>query len=143
MIAAALAGLVLHLHNIVPVLGMITLRKGRSFWASWGESYALEIFVEGMLLSLGLLAALLVVQATWGLALMILPAFAAYQALKHTVESAARKGMLAEELEHRLAEEFRGWESVSQNNPYHHSPTAIDSPSMESQRRPLLRSALR
>ncbi|MCI0439861.1 MAG: hypothetical protein L0177_12125 [Chloroflexi bacterium] len=142
IIAAALAGLVLHLHNIIPVVGMITLRKGRRFWLFWAESYLLEATVEGILFSLGLLGALLAMQAVWGLALMILPAFAAYYVLKHTVEVAAKKGMLAEELGYRLAQELRGWQAVSQHSPY--QVAAQESlPRSSPQHSTSLRSALR
>ena len=113
MIAAALAGLVLHVHNILPVMGMITIRKGKGFWLFWAESYLIKAVVEGMLLSLGLIAALLVTQETWALALMALPAFAAYHVLKHTVEYAAKKGMLAEELEQSLRREVESWQGLS------------------------------
>ena len=116
MIAAAMAGLVMHIHNILPVVGMITIRKGRGFWLFWAESYMIEAVVEGMLLSLGLIAALLVIQQTWALALMAVPAFAAYHVLKHTVEYAAKKGMAAEELEQRLRHELESWQIPSKQN---------------------------
>jgi hypothetical protein len=112
MVAAGLAGLVLHLHNILPVVGMVTLRKGKRFWLFWADSYVLEAVVEGMLLSLGLVAALIAVQATWGLALLALPAIVAYQVLKRTVEYAAKKGMVAEELERRLKSEVESWQGL-------------------------------
>ena len=64
ILAAVVAGLVLHMHNILPLMAMITIRKGRNFWLYWAESYIIEAVVEGMLLSLGLIAALLATQAT-------------------------------------------------------------------------------
>lgn len=126
MIAAAMAGLVMHIHNILPVVGMITIRKGRGFWLFWAESYMIEAVVEGMLLSLGLIAALLVTQQTWALALMAVPAFAAYHVLKHTVEYAAKKGMVAEELERRLRDELESWQALTEQNS-DGAPLAVES----------------
>lgn len=140
MVAAGLAGLVLHLHNILPVVGMVTLRKGRRFWLFWADSYVLEAVVEGMLLSLGLVAALIAVQATWGLALLALPAIVAYQVLKRTVEYAARKGMIAEELERRLKSEVESWQGLIAPTS-HQAPEAVAPAS--GRPRTMLRSLLR
>ncbi len=139
MIAAAMAGLVMHVHNILPVVGMITIRKGRGFWLFWAESYMIEAVVEGMLLSLGLIAALLVTQqTTWALALMVVPAFAAYHVLKHTVEYAAKKGMVAEELERRLRDELESWQALTEQNS-DGAPLAVESTPARASIRSMLR----
>jgi hypothetical protein len=140
MVAAGLAGLVLHLHNILPVVGMVTLRKGKRFWLFWADSYVLEAVVEGMLLSLGLVAALIAVQATWGLALLALPAIVAYQVLKRTVEYAAKKGMVAEELERRLKSEVESWQGLIAPGSHQASNTLEPA---SSRPRTMLRSLLR
>ena len=106
IVAALLAGLVLHLQSILPVVGIVTIRKGVKFWRFWAESYLVDSVVDGMLLSLGLIAAVVTVQASWGLAIMALPAIGAQRILKQTVEHSAKKGMLAEELELRLRNEL-------------------------------------
>ncbi len=140
MIAAGLAGLVLHLHNILPVVGMVTLRKGKRFWLFWADSYVLEAVVEGVLLSLGLFAALLAVQASWGLVFMIVPSLAAYLVLKRTVEYAAKKGMVAEELAYRLHREIEGWQALGVQTP---GPTGPETPPALGLGRAWLRSVLR
>lgn len=140
MIAAGLAGLVLHAANILPVVGMVTLRKGARFWLFWADAYVLEAVVEGMLISLGLIAALLTVQASWGLALMALPAVAAYHALKRTVEYAAKKGMLAEEMEMRLQREIESWQGLTGPG---NAPASSHVESKPLRARPALRDMLR
>ncbi len=98
------AGSVLHVSNILLVAFVVTLRKGRSFWKRWKETWALDFIQEGGLLVLGFLAALLAVTAWWAATLLIVPVALAYFAFRRSVEEIIRNAKLAEELETSLQE---------------------------------------
>ena len=104
MLAAGAAGAVLHVTNLVLVSGMVTLRKGWSFWRPWDAAYSFEAIQEGGLLTLGLLAALLVSQVWWGLFLIMFPSVLAFYGFKRSLGEAVQKAKLAEELGVRLTE---------------------------------------
>ncbi len=104
MLAAAAAGLTLHVTNIMLVAGMLTLRKGRDFWRSWKDTFVFEAIQEGGLLTVGAIASLLVLEAWWGLVLVLIPAVLAYYGFERSVNEAAQKARLAEELEQKLKE---------------------------------------
>ena len=71
--AAAVAGMVLHLGNLSLLLGMITLIKGKAFWGMWRRAWSIDAIQEGALIALGLVAALVMDQAGWGIILLLVP----------------------------------------------------------------------
>ncbi len=104
MLAAGASGLALHATNLLLVIGLVTLRKGLSFWKSWTQTYTFEAVQEGGLLTLGLIAAVLYTEAAWSLILVLVPCVLAYYGFRRSVSEAAGKARLAEELEQRLDE---------------------------------------
>jgi signal transduction histidine kinase len=101
-LAAAAAGLVIHAANLSILFGMITLVKGRGFWQRWREAWVFEAVLEGSLLTLGLIGAQLVTFAWWWLLVLAVPFVVAYYGFRHSVEEAAQKARLAEELDKNL-----------------------------------------
>lgn len=104
MLAAGAAGITLHATNVLLVVGMVTLRKGLAFWRSWSEAYVFEVVQESGLVTLGLIAAVLYIQAPWSVVLVIIPSILAYYGFRRNVSEAAEKARMAEELEERLDE---------------------------------------
>ena len=104
LLAAGAAGMALHACNVILVIGMVVLRKGRSFWTSWKETYAFEAVQEGGLLTLGLVAALMAAQAWWGLVVLLVPFVLAYYGFERIVKDAGEKARLAEQLARNLKE---------------------------------------
>jgi len=104
VLAAVAAGATVHATNVLAVSAMVTIRKGHVFWKIWGRPYAIEALQEGAMLALGLLAAVLIAQAWWGLLLIGIPTALAYLTLKHGMREVRIKGELAEELAERILE---------------------------------------
>ena len=102
--AAAVAGMVLHLGNLSLLLGMITLIKGKAFWGMWRRAWSIDAIQEGALIALGLVAALVMDQAGWGIILLLVPFVLGYYGFRRSVEEARRKAELAEELQEKLKE---------------------------------------
>ena len=104
MLAAGAAGLTLLVFDVVSVIGMVTIRSKVQFWTTWRGLYAFEAVQEGGQLALGLIAALLVTQAWWGIVILVVPAVLAYYGFQRTVNDAAEKVRMADELGQSLEE---------------------------------------
>ncbi len=111
MSVAALAGATLHFTNLALIAGMVTIRKGVSFWQHWKETWKIDIAQEGGALILGAAGALLAAQALWAALLLIVPVAFAYFAFRRSVEETRRNvelaqanGKLATEAQVRLHE---------------------------------------
>ncbi len=102
VLAAALAGLVVHVTNLCPLFGLLTLLKGQSFWNRWRQTWVFEMILEGSLLILGLIGAQLVLYDWWWLLVLVIPFVVAYYGFRHSVEEAVQKTRLAEELDSNL-----------------------------------------
>ena len=104
MLVAGATGLILHVTNVVSVLGILAIRKGIAFIKSWSQTYVFEAIQEGGLLTLGLIGAILVVQAWWAVVMLFIPFALARYGFERIVNDAAEKALLAEELERNLKE---------------------------------------
>ncbi|MCI0437825.1 MAG: ATP-binding protein [Chloroflexi bacterium] len=107
MSVAALAGATLHFTNLALIAGMVTIRKGVSFWQYWKETWKIDIAQEGGALILGAAGALLAAQALWAALLLIVPVAFAYFAFRRSVEETRRNVELAE-ANGKLAAELEG-----------------------------------
>ena len=103
-LAAAVAGLVVFITDKSLLLVMITLVKGRAFWRRWMESWTYEAVLDGSMLVLGLMGALLVTSAWWTLVVFVVPPLVAYYAFSRSVNEVVQKTQLAEELDNNLRE---------------------------------------
>jgi signal transduction histidine kinase len=103
-LAAAAAGLVLHVTNLSILFGIMTMVKGLAFWQTWRSAWALDAVQEAALIALGLAGALVAAQAGWGLLLLLVPFVLGYYGFKRSVEVASEKAELAEELQLKLKE---------------------------------------
>ena len=103
-LAAGVAGVALHATNLLLLFGMITLIKGGAFWRTWKDAWTLDAVQEAALLALGLVGALVMSQAAWGLIVLLIPFVLGYYGFRRSVEEARQKAELAEELEHKLIE---------------------------------------
>lgn len=104
VLAAALAGLVLHVSDLSLLFGMITIVKGRNVLQRWREAWAFEAVQEGSLLIMGLVGAQLVMFAWWWALILVVPFVVAYYGFRRSVEETSHKTRLAEELEQKLRE---------------------------------------
>lgn len=104
LLRALPAGLLLHLTNLLAVAGIVTLRKGPSFWKQWRKTWLLDTVQEGGTLVLGYLGALLVREAWWSVGLLLAPLVLAHWALRRSVEETRRNVELAKQLEERMVE---------------------------------------
>ncbi len=104
VLAAALAGLVLHVSDLSLLFGMITIVKGHNVMQRWREAWAFEAVLEGSLLIMGLVGAQLVMVAWWWTLILAVPFVVAYYGFRRSVEETSHKTRLAEALEQKLRE---------------------------------------
>ncbi|MFH1141665.1 MAG: ATP-binding protein [Chloroflexota bacterium] len=102
--SAALSGLALHAANLGAMAGMVSLRKGLSFWAVWKRTWVMDSVQEGGSLALGYLGAVLVQDAWWAVLLLVVPLVLGYVALSRSVREARENIRLAQQLEAQMKE---------------------------------------
>lgn len=98
------AGFILQTTNLAAMVGMVSLRKGLSFWVLWQKTWLLDTVQEGGSLLLGYLAAILVHQAWWTILLLVAPLALTHVVLGRSVKEAGRNIKLAEQLKTQMEE---------------------------------------
>lgn len=101
---AFLAGGVLYATNLLVMGGMVSLRKGPSFWSVWRKTWVLDSLQEVGSLVLGFLGAALLQQAWWSVALLAVPLALTYLALSRSVQEARTNINLAKQLQAQMQE---------------------------------------
>ncbi|MFN3973815.1 MAG: sensor histidine kinase [Dehalococcoidia bacterium] len=101
---AFLAGGLLYGANLLLMWGMVSLRKGPSFWMTWRKTWVLDSLQEVGSLVLGFLGATLLQQAWWAIALLAVPLALTYLALSRSVQEARTNIRLAQQLQAQMQE---------------------------------------
>jgi signal transduction histidine kinase len=104
LLGGVAAGVVLHLVNLGAMAGMVSLRKGLTFWSVWTKTWTVDAVQSAGVIVLGYLGAVLVQQAWWSVLLLIVPLVLAHQALSRRVKEATANIELAEKLEAQMVE---------------------------------------
>lgn len=98
------AGLILQTTNLSVMMGMVSLRKGLSFWSLWRKTWVLDTVQEGGTLALGYLAAALMNQAWWSIFLLVAPLALTHVVLARSVREARENIKLAQQLKAQMEE---------------------------------------
>ncbi|MCH8063282.1 MAG: HAMP domain-containing histidine kinase [Chloroflexi bacterium] len=107
MMPIAATGLTILGVNAVLNDTLALLRKGTSYFEQWGKTYIFETIQEAGFLAIGLIAAILMTLAWWGVAIVAVPAVLTFWGFRQIITDAAEKTRMAAELEKNL-EELKG-----------------------------------
>jgi signal transduction histidine kinase len=101
---AAVAGLILHMTNILVMAGLVSLNSGPSFLQTWWRTWLIETQQQSGSLILGYLGAALAQQRLWAIGLVVAPLILVHMALSRSVEEARRNIELAQQLDAQMKE---------------------------------------
>ncbi|MCH8109222.1 MAG: hypothetical protein IIB15_03755 [Chloroflexi bacterium] len=96
VLAAVATGLVLHTTNLSLLAGAVTLVKGFGVWQIWKKPWMLDATLEAGMLTLGLIAAFVVLYYPMALFLFIIPFTVGSHVFRKGVSQAVQKAELAE-----------------------------------------------